>query len=532
MNRSGFLRAFGRVGLALSLSLGFAACEGEEIETGDELDVAETRSLFGDDRVADVLKNNLDRVPRNWAEFETLFKVGRECARQDTKEIFVVEESSSRASGHTEETEGLMPRAVITGCNTGDLQYEGEAQYQSFSLMAAIFSSPDVPGASKGDPMVFDRVEVMALDRKTGLYNFYLMTPSSDPKKAGILQRIQLRPDNQVYTYTKDPTKKKLSTKKSADRLCNNCHINMGPLLNELHEPWTNWISTHKKLPDTASKLSGQTWSMVNEAVSIDGKHNRLSLANDMEKTLVAGLRVWNEGTATSPQLGFVQATIDGDQPGGLKKLVASLFCETELQYASAFSTVPLELFVDPGAVAGGNFQPPATYATNAFPILMPVRSDMDKRIETSLIKKRILSQKTAIAIRLLDDRNDVFSSARCDLYGPATDGMPTDASKLDAHLRNFLRARTDSSYPPGVRRDYAKALLDDTASTEAVKTARTTYLTSMAAALKEDVTKLQSVAGRDQLKSRSQLRKDAARNLFKGDANPLPLLDDEELGL
>jgi hypothetical protein len=532
MNRHGLLSTFGRAGLALSLALGSVACEDEEIETGDELDVAETRSLFGDDRVADVLKDNLDRVPRNWAEFEKLFKIGRECVRQDTKEIFVVEESSSRATGHTEATEGLMPRAVITGCNTGDMPNDGEAQYQSFSLMAAIFSSPDVPGASKGDPMVFDRVEVMALDRKTGLYNFYLMTPSSDPKKPGVLQRIQLRPDNQVYTYTKDPTKKKLSTKKSADRQCNNCHINMGPLLNELHEPWTNWISTHKKLPDTASKLSGQTWSMVNEAVSIDGKHSRLSLANDMEKTVVAGMRVWNEGTTANPKLGFVQATIDGDQPGGLEKLLASVFCETELQYASSFGTVPLELFVDPGAVAGGNFQPPASYATDTFPILMPVRSDMDKRSETSLIKKRILSQKTAIAIRLLDDRNDIFSAARCDLYGPATDGLPTDPAKLDGHLRNFLRARTDSSYPPGARRDYAKALLDDAASLDAVKTARTTYLASMATVLKEDATKLQSVAGRDQLKSRSQLRKDAARNLFQGEANPMPLLEDEELGL
>jgi hypothetical protein len=251
-----------------------------------------------------------------------------------------------------------------------------------------------------------------------------------------------------------------------------------------------------------------------------------------MEKTVVAGMRVWNEGTTANPKLGFVQATIDGDQPGGLEKLLASVFCETELQYASSFGTVPLELFVDPGAVAGGNFQPPASYATDTFPILMPVRSDMDKRIETSLIKKRILSQKTAIAIRLLDDRNDIFSAARCDLYGPATDGLPTDPAKLDGHLRNFLRARTDSSYPPGARRDYAKALLDDAASLDAVKTARTTYLASMATVLKEDATKLQSVAGRDQLKSRSQLRKDAARNLFQGEANPMPLLEDEELGL
>lgn len=529
--RSKGLRATGLLVAALMLGATGGCDDEESVETGDELDVTETKTLFGDDRVADVLNGHLDKVPRNWAEFETLFGIGRACKRQDSKEIFVVEESSTRATGATEEVEGLMPRAVVTGCNTGDMPNNGEPQYQSFSLMAALFSSPDVPNASKGDPMVFDRVEVMALDRKTGLYNFYLMTPSADPKAPGTLQRIQLRPDGSIYVYTKDPAKKKLSSKKSADRMCNNCHQNMGPLFNEMHEPWTNWVSTHKTLPESASKLTGETRSIVNEAASIDGKHSRLSLANDFEKVITAGMRVWNEGYATDPKLGFVQATIDGDQPGGVKKLLKSVFCETELQYASAFSTVPLELFVDPGAVAGGSFQPPASYSTNVFPILMPVRSDMDKRIETSLIKKKVVSQKTTIAVRLLDDRNDIFSKARCDLYAPATSGLPTDVTKVDGHLRAFLRARVDSVYPPGARREYGKVLLDDAASLEAVKSARTAYLGTMATLLKDDAAKLQTVQGRDELKSRSQLRKDAAHVMFNQDANPMPIVHDEELG-
>jgi hypothetical protein len=123
--------------------------------------------------------------------------------------------------------------------------------------------------------------------------------------------------------------------------------------MNEMHEPWTNWISTHKTLPDAASELTGETRSIVEEAVSIDGAHSRLSLANDLEKTMMAAIRVWNEGQASVPGSGFVQATVDGDQPGGVAGLLDSLFCQTELQYASSFGTVPLELFVDPGAVAG-----------------------------------------------------------------------------------------------------------------------------------------------------------------------------------
>lgn len=517
-------------GVALSAALFAIGCE-DETETGDEQNVAETKSLFGDDRVADVLAKDLTKVPRNWQEFEKLFGVGRECKRQDTKEVFVVEESSSRASGMTEETDALMPRAVITGCNTGDMPNGGEPHYQSFSLMAALFSSPDVPNASKGDPMVFDRVEVMALDRTTGLYNFYVMTPSADPKAPGILQRIQLRPDNSVYVYTKDPAKKKVSAKKSADRLCNNCHVNMGPLMNEMKEPWTNWVSTHKTLPEAASKLTGETRSVVSEAASIDGSHGRLSFANDLEKILGAGIRVWNEGTTANPKLGFAQATLDGDQPGGVKKLLKSSFCETELQYASAFSTVPLELFVDPGAVAGGSFQSPMSYSTDVFPLLMPVRSEMDKRIELSLVKRKVVSQKTTIAIRLVDDLMDVFSKARCDLYEPATKSLPTDPTKIDAHLRTFLSERIDALYRPGTPREYARSLLDDKATPDATKTARVAYLKTMADVLAADAAKLQTIEGRDQLKSRAQLRKDSARALFPGDANPMPIIHDEELG-
>ncbi|MBK8942092.1 MAG: hypothetical protein IPM79_31930 [Polyangiaceae bacterium] len=511
---------------SLALAIVAAGC-GEEPPITEEQDIAETKELFGDDRVADVLKKDLKKVPRSWAEFETLFGVGRACKRTDSKEIYVVEESSTRATGHQEQTDTLLPRAVVTGCNTGEMNPPGEPLYQSYSLMAALFSSPDVPGAASGDPMVFDRVEVMALDRKTGLYNFYVMTPSAYPDKPGILQRIQLRPDDSVYVYTKDPSKSKVSKKKSSDRLCNNCHVNMGPLMNEMHEPWTNWISTHKTLPDAASELTGETRSIVEEAVSIDGAHSRLSLANDLEKTMMAAIRVWNEGQASVPGSGFVQATIDGDQPGGVAGLLDSLFCQTELQYASSFGTVPLELFVDPGAVAGGQLQPPSSYSTDVFPILMPVRADMDERIETALIKKKVVSQRTTIAIRLIDDRNDVFSSVRCNLLSAATSGMPSDATKVDAHLRTFLRGQVDALYQEGPRREYARALLDDAVTD--MKPYRLAYLNVATIALARDVEKLQSLEGRAELKARSQLRKDAAKQMFAREANPMPLLHDED---
>ena len=527
-------RLLSRAALATALglaALGGAGCEDETV-TGDEQNVAETKGLFGDDRVADVLNGHLDKVPRSFQEFEKLFGVGRSCKRTDSKEIFVVEESSTRATGEQEVTDELLPRAIVTGCNTGEGNPDGEPNYRSFSLMAALFSSPDVPNAGKGDPMVFDRVEVMALDRKTGLYNFYVMTPSADKKKAGILQRVQLRPDGEVYTITKDPTKTRTSTKKSADRLCNNCHANMGPLMNEMHEPWTTWVSTHKTLPETASKLSGETKSIVSEAISLDGSHSRTSLANDLEKTMTAAIRVWNEGQSSAAGSGFVQANLDGDQPQGVGGLLESVFCQTEVQYASAFTTVPVELFVDPGAVAGGNFQPPASYTAEPFPILMPVRSDMDKRIETALIKKKVLSQKTTIAVRLIDDKRDIFSNLRCKVLADVLPGLPEDATQVDAHVRSVLRNKKAELYRGPKLVAYAEALLKDDTTTDALKSARVGYLAEALASYNQDTAKLTTVAGRDQLKKRSQERKDGARAMFDRDANPMPQIHDEKLGL
>jgi hypothetical protein len=157
----------------------------------------------------------------------------------------------------------------------------------------------------------------------------------------------------------------------------------------------------------------------------------------------------------------------------------------------------------------------------------MPVRADMDERIETALIKKKVVSQRTTIAIRLIDDRNDVFSSVRCNLLSAATSGMPSDATKVDAHLRTFLRGQVDALYQEGPRREYARALLDDAVTD--MKPYRLAYLNVATIALARDVEKLQSLEGRAELKARSQLRKDAAKQMFAREANPMPLLHDED---
>jgi len=173
------------------------------------------------------------------------------------------------------------------------------------------------------------------------------------------------------------------------------------------------------------------------------------------------------------------------------------------------------------------------SYASDTFPILMPVRSDMDKRIEIALIKKKVISTKTALAIRLLDDKNDVFSPTRCSMHADATLGLPDDITLVDAHIRAAVRGKLDTLIPAGARRNYAAVLLREPAALSAeITAAKTAYIEEVKASFGPDVAKLQTKNGRDELKARSQARKAAARAMFDREANPMPVLPDEKLGL
>src|SRR5262245_49001459 len=81
----------GMTGLA-----GSAGCGMIGDTDSSEAAVTESDGLFGDDRVADALKDKLENIPKDYAAAEKLFGVGRACARKDSKEIFVVEEAQTR----------------------------------------------------------------------------------------------------------------------------------------------------------------------------------------------------------------------------------------------------------------------------------------------------------------------------------------------------------------------------------------------------------------------------------------------------
>ncbi len=441
----------------VALALAFLGCSARE-----EL-APRAAPLFGDDRVADVLGRDPARAPRTFAEHEALFGVGRACPRADSREIFVIEERATRFAEVTIPTAAPVPRAIVTGCNPKPESLDGVAV--SFGLMTVMPTDPARPAA---DPLARAPIEVMALDRRTGLYNFYVFDD-------GGVQRI-VREGSAVKTIVgaRDGA---TTTRSEPTARCFGCHVHGGPLMATLADPWTSWVSTRDEVPGA---YSGETASIVSESNQL-ATTKRAALANALEGVMRNAIRAF---------------VVDGLGPRtDVRALLASVFCQTELQWASAFDTVPLQLVVDPAAAVGSGITRPI--ARDDFPQLLPIRSEIDLRIEEYLVSRGVLSLSTVRAIRLVDDRNDIFSDKRCALL-PAARENPTDA-----HIRTVVRAATN---------DYGRALLDGH------EEGRDAYFSALRARVDAEL------ADRALLERRLLERRARARAMFPTAAHPLPI--------
>jgi hypothetical protein len=520
------------VGIA---ALGSAACSaapGDDAETDQAAILAAEGDFYGDDRVGAILKGHPEKIPADLAAFEATFGVGRACQRADSKEIFVVDESQTRLEGVNGATK-MLPRAVITGCNTGDLSDPASAR-ASYTLFAALISDPDMHGAAAGDTVRTWPLEVMALDDKTGLYNFYVFEPAEEPADAwaviapGTQGHVTRVARNKVEgaaaaaptfavvqrRLTKGEAPRTLDTRGA--NACFNCHVNGGPLMNEMRDPWTNWVSFKSTLP--LGTFSGPTLELVSQAVPNASK-GTASLANDLEPIMRAATQEYVFGTKKAR--GWARAMLAGEQHGGLEQGLRSVFCETELNYGSASQTIPMEVFLDPDAVASADITAPPSYGTAKTPFQFPVRSALDKETESWLIQAKYLTASQVMAIRLLDDENDIFSTARCGLLPEIMKGLTADPSKVQAKVRTVLQSKLAAlsfAKTQPKRAAYLKALLTTPAvDTDAVEAEYLTELTArfVAADKSEAAVKLKEAARRAQ-----------ARKMFPSDANPLPVLD------
>jgi hypothetical protein len=464
-------------------------------------------SLFQNDRVGRQLKGDVSKIPGDYPALEQAFKMGRECKRGDKQhEIYIVDEKPRG------EPAGLkLPRAVVTGCNTGDTS-KPETARNSYSLMMALISDDSTPQAKSGDTMLTSPIETMALDDTTGLYNFYVFEPG--PKgKPGTVSRFWRAKDGTIMTrQLVGGSGKPTAAAKSNDKRCFNCHVDGAPIMNELSEPWTNWISP-KKAVSTAN-MSGMTKELVGAA----------SLADQFEQFIRAATQEYTSGD--SKKKGWLARTRDGLLPGGVAKMVRPLFCENELNYLSADTTkgVPGQVFFDPSLTAQSDVVfPEAPPGDTPEPFLFPIRSVYDESVQQSLVDAGYVGFDVAVAIRLLDDENDVFSSQRCGVYDAVSKaitaaGANPDPKKVAGIIKQTVSDKLASLKLHPAQLAYLKARL-----------AEGDHDTQLDAYNAELLTRFQAMdKGVPAIAAKEKTRKDLARKLFPGNVtnSPLPDLD------
>ena len=523
---SGWVRRFVLAASLAAAATAGVACRAPVGDGNDSADEAITTEgdFYGDDRVGAVLKGHPEKLPATFDAYEILFGVGRACARKDSKEIFIVEESQTR--GVAAQVTKLLPRAVIAGCNTGDLSDPASAK-TSYSLFAALISDPGMHQSAQGDTVRLWPLEVIALDNTTGLYNFYVFEPATKPSDPwAVLPPNTVGKITRVFR-TKDAVLERHLQAGSAvtadappangSKRCFDCHVNGAPLMNEMRDPWTNWVSFKKALP--SSTLFQTTKELVSEAIP-SSTTGRSSLANDLEPIMRAAIQGYVFGTTSTG--GEAKATVAGTQPGGIKRMLESVFCETELNYGTANQSIPLEVWLDPDVTAGTDITPPPSFGSVRLPFQFPVRSTFDQQTESWLVDNKYLSIETVRAIRLLDDENDIFSPARCGLLTEITNGLIAEPTKVQTKVRTVLTSKlgalTFATTQPK-RAAYLRALLSATpvATIDAIGAE---YLTELVARFTAADKTDQTVLAKD------ALRKKLARAKFPNPANPLPVLD------
>ncbi len=514
--------------------------------------VASAERFFGDDRVGDKLSGHPELVPNSFPEFEELFGVGRHCARESSHEIFVVQETRGRGLEEVVGADIVLPRAVVTGCNTG-AQGDAESLRNSFSLMAALVSEPEDVTQDGKAMIAFEPLEVMALDRVTSLYNFYVFHRNKfggpgDVERVvrdanGRVRTMQLRHssgvDLPVFVERTDPD----------DKRCFNCHPNGAPLMNELALPWSNWVSVRQSIPVVAA-LTEETAALVAEASGVEvgapsssgsmrSVSRRASLANELEPIIVAAIYNYVFGggkqAGVAPKNGFAFGALDGTAiSGGLPRLLRSVFCETELNYLSSGDSIPFQLMFDPSLKTANDefvgLQPRAV--GEAYPFLLPVRSEFDRRVEIFLQIEKYLAPALLTAIRLVDDQNDIFSETRCGLLGGLVEvELPKAPAEVNARVRDYLQERLDSGairFPDTQpqRMAYFRKLIGKAPFVgEPKATAKAAYIAELRQRVEHEFELFHHGDYRI-FDERIAERKRKAKAMFPGPKTPLPVLD------
>ncbi len=456
----------------------------------DVLGEVERVMLFGDDRVADAFVAVWPDLPGSLEEVELLFGVGRACERPTSREVFTLEEPQTRRNGENVATIDWVPRFVMSGCS--------DTVAERAELFVVAVADPELPEVD--DPLARTHVELMARDRGTATFNFYDL--SFEPGGGTTIRRT-VREDDEVLERSRTVGAPLIEQVASSNH-CFACHVQGAPLMLELSNPWTGWIS--EVSPQTRRSYAGATQSLVEESVvGLDGRGSR---AYDLQGTVERAMeRLVAEGLGPAA----------GDALD--RSMIRALLCETELN----FEPRPIALFVDP-EVLDGTAASVTIPAMLELPRLLPVRSRIDRQIERWLVAEGALRQSTALALRVFDDEHDVFSTRRCALASELPDEVST--STLEPALRGLLSSRLDETSTPTAAA-YVAALIEVPTPPQLAEV-RLAYLDSVVERLEAAALALEGEAGRQALEERAAGRVAAARAMFPGVSAPLPWFEME----
>jgi hypothetical protein len=403
-----------------------------------------------------------------------------------------MEEEQTRLGGQRREVEQALPRVVVGGCGAG----EQDAESSSFSLFLVAVSDPESEDSQ--DPLARSPVELMALDRETGRYNFYevrAVVPSGMP----LVSRFTQIEGTRGWRRSVDTSKDSWSQGPGGE--CFGCHRLSLPLLNERTGPWHRWISPRKTQFERS--YSGGTGAWLAWTLGAGGKAP--SHASALEAMVLAGAEHAARGAMTSGE--------------GVQQALRALLCQVELEFVTETAELPMEVFLDPSAIEGSFLPPPRRL--QAQPVVQfPARSFTDRAIASALVDRGLLRRRTALASRVLDDEQDAFSPRRCRLL-EELEGLPDDA--LDEALQAAIR-REAAADPLPARGAYLRALVDSSLADGALVAFRKAYFSEVGARLKEADKRLKSPEGASWLKARIDARRELARQHYPVPASPLPV--------
>jgi hypothetical protein len=400
---------------ALTLSLFTHACASDDPPPGDELPTCDGGKCDGLDLPETAIAATpcdgimIDKSGRNAKKVagrlndpiaNAVFKKGEVCPTT-YKDILAKLREADKAKC-PDPTQGLSTRFVS---ETGQLTLAPSVMRgvvtracgprQEHELFFSLFGLQ--PNASSLPP----NVEIIALDKSAGVYNYY----EADGKG-----KINF------FGNSKDMLKGPAS---GDVRRCANCHTEGGLVMKELDSPWLHWDGDATQIPGTEAFLA----TFAND---LGSKQDGIN----MESLVKTGNAIWN----ASKQKLLKTSTTTQD-------LLRPLFCTLDLNIGSASAGAPTKqlprqslvsilsdqlgfpsLPIDPAdykAQIAANGQVVAGVAgknETAFGYTYMMRSRSSSDYVNQMIKSGLIDENLAKDILMVDFTRPIFSKDRCDL--------------------------------------------------------------------------------------------------------------------